>query len=440
MHMTYKEAIDYLYNALPAFERNGAGDYKPGLATSYMLSGLMGLPHLRFRSIHIAGTNGKGSTAHTMAAVLQAAGYRTGLYTSPHIVDFSERIRINGEPIPHREVSRFVERHVKRGAGLLCPSFFELTTIMAFDYFARSNVDIAVVETGLGGRLDTTNIISPLLSVITNVSLDHTDLLGDTVAKIAGEKVGIVKRGTPVVLGNGSDADVLGVVAGRARELDAPLLRADNDSTITWHASAPDGTQSYRLWNGVEVEGDLRGAFQFENARTSALALRTLAERCSGFEISPEAYAKGMANVEGLTGLRGRMTRHGYRGRTIVCDTGHNPGAWERLGRELEGAADGGGLHMVVGFVGDKDIAGIIGRFPRNARYYLTGPSTPRGLKAGTLAAMCRAAGMSEEAMSTFPDVVTAFEAALGVSSPGDTIFVGGSNYLLSDFYAVYEL
>lgn len=413
--MDYRRTTEWLFTQTPVFQRVGAAAYKPGLDTVSALSAAFGSPHAALRCIHIAGTNGKGSTAHMIAAICQSAGLRTGLFTSPHLLDFRERIRVDGAMISEREVVDFVARYRAASLGLE-PSFFELTTVMAFDHFRRSAVDVAVIETGLGGRLDSTNIITPLVSVITNISPDHTALLGSTPAAIAAEKAGIIKPGIPVVIGEASDPDVRRVFETTAAALRAPLtyapaLRAEPDPRGGWYY--PD----------LHARGALEGDFQPRNVSAAIEALRV-----SSLPIGEEAIAAGLSGVETLTGLRGRLTTLQTAPVRIVYDTGHNPGAWAYIGPYL--AAVRGPLTVVVGFAADKDVESILRMMPRSARYIFTCPDCPRGLPADSLLAMARRTGLDGTAV---PAVAPAMERARAVTPAGGTIFVGGSNFVIAD-------
>lgn len=408
--MTYSETIDWLFSQTAVFERDGAAAYKPGLDTIRALCASLGNPQEQLRCIHIAGTNGKGSTASTLAAIFQSSGLRTGLYTSPHLVDFRERIRVDGQMIPEDEVVKFVENYMdgRRLAAPGNPSFFELTTAMAFDWFARQRVDIAIIEVGLGGRLDSTNIITPALSIITNISLDHTSLLGNTPAEIAAEKAGIIKPGVPVVIGEATDPEVRKVFdAAAPNAVYAPAIEA---------IEQPDGTWFYPAYG---IHGALRGAFQPKNAATVLVAMRFFPE------IPMEAIRRGFAEVESLTGLRGRLTRMG----NIVYDTGHNPGAWQYLARELRRLPRP--LTVVCGFAADKDVASIMQLMPGDARYIFACPSSKRGLPAEELKTL--APHLQGEVI---PAVAAALARAREITPPQGTIFIGGSNFLIADFLA----
>lgn len=403
--MTYKETTELLFSQLPAFERSGASGYKPGLDTAYRLAELTSNPHLCFPSIHVAGTNGKGSTSSMLAAILTSSGFRTGLYTSPHLVDFRERIRVDGRMISQQEVVRFVEDFFvnSEDCRLLHPTFFEITTIMALCHYARCGVDAAVIETGLGGRLDTTNIITPKLSVITNVSLDHTDLLGDTVEAIASEKAGIIKPGVPVVLGPVQQPSVLEIFEQKAASVGAPIIFAP-------------------LLHPLEGEQ----AWQTQNRSTVQAAVAEL--RKLGFRISDEDVDTGITNVSQLTGLRGRWTVIRETPLTVY-DTGHNPGAWQYLGPTI--ASHPGQAHVVLGFVGDKDVDSILGMMPKSAKYYFTQPHNHRALKAENLRSMAAAYGLNGQCHASVSEAVSEAEKAAADDS---LIFVGGSNYMIGEW------
>lgn len=421
--MTYQAAIEFLFNSLPVFQREGASAYKPGLGTSIALDDIFGNPHRKYATIHIAGTNGKGSTAHTLAAVLARAGYRTGLYTSPHIFDFRERIRVNGEKISEEAVVDFVTRW-KGMDSALTPSFFELTSTMAFEYFADQKVDVAVIETGLGGRLDSTNIISPVLSIITNISHDHTNLLGDTLEKIAFEKAGIIKSGVPVVIGEVLP-ETEPVFRAKAEEVKAPIHIAApveaviEDGGSILYPSTPFGT----------VKGELSGACQVKNTATILCALLRLREL--GFNIPDEAVGTGFANVCEDTGLMGRWTVLRNKPLT-VCDTGHNIGGWEYIASQLSSRKEGR-VHLIVGFVNDKDISAILAKIASigvDKRLYFSSPSVPRGLKAEALSCKAAEFGMEGEVID---DVNLALAKATAEASDNDLILIAGSNFLIAD-------
>lgn len=413
--MTYSETLEYLYTSTPVFERVGASAYKEGLENTIALDNHFGNPHRLFKTIHVAGTNGKGSTSHTLAAILQSAGYRVGLYTSPHLVDFSERIRVNGEPINQQYVIDFVEEN-KEFFEPLHPSFFELVTAMAFRYFAEKHVDIAVVEVGLGGRLDCTNIISPVLSVITNISFDHTGFLGDTLEKIAGEKAGIIKQNIPVVIGEYLP-ETLPVFLKKAEEMNAPLILAQ------------DRVGQYSL-----PEFQLKGACQERNLQTILTAANELVRL--GVFSDDEAIAKGCANVCSLTGLRGRWETLSESPLTI-CDTGHNLAGWEYLAphickvfeqKKSENAE--AQLRIVFGMVDDKDINSVLQLMPKEAHYYFCQASTHRAIPVEKVVALATERSLKGE---SFPSVAEAYERCRADAAPDDFIFIGGSSYVVAD-------
>ena len=424
--MTYKDTLNYLYTQTPMFQSIGAGAYKPGLDTVKSLSSMFGNPHKQLKTIHVGGTNGKGSTAHTIAAILQSAGYKVGLFTSPHLLDFRERIRVNGEMIGKENVVDFVDRFIASGGEKLRPSFFELTTIMAFEHFAKSDVDVAVIEVGLGGRLDSTNIISPDLSVITNISKDHTALLGNTLPEIAAEKAGIIKEGVPIVIGE-SSGDVRKVFSEAAEKNHAPIYYADDMRAFS-NVKQTDDSIIYSTSKWGDLKGELCGDCQIKNAATILCALDRLGE--CGYKISAEAVSNGFGNVCSLTGLAGRWMKLSDNP-TVICDTGHNTGGWQYLGKRLE--AYGDSLHMVIGFVNDKDISGILSTMPKAACYYFVKPSVERGLTSDRLSEIAKAAGLCGE---TFETVEDGYKAAHSRMKEGDTIFVGGSTFVVADMLA----
>lgn len=418
---SYQDTVDYLFTQLPVFQNIGAGAYKPGLTTAYTLSEAFGNPHKSFRSIHIGGTNGKGSTSHTLASVLMAAGYKVGLFTSPHLFDFRERIRVNGEMIPEQSVVDFVERYKSMDLGV-SPSFFELTTILAFDYFRSECVDIAVVEVGLGGRLDTTNIITPELAIITNVSLDHMAQLGDTEVQIAAEKAGIIKPGIPVVIGE-AEGEVREVFQRKADELGSPIVFAE-DTPVDFTVKDGHFVYSLRPGDAPSVESDLIGCYQPANMNTVIHAMRIFTG------IPDSAIAEGMADVQRRTGLMGRWMELPSDGPKVICDTGHNIGAWQHLAPQLTSIAENSTLRMVIGFVSDKDITPIFEILPRKAQYYFVSPSVKRGRPADDLLSYAVERGLNAR---VFDSVSEGYECALAESSISDTIFIGGSNYVIAD-------
>ncbi|MDE6287740.1 MAG: bifunctional folylpolyglutamate synthase/dihydrofolate synthase [Muribaculaceae bacterium] len=417
----YNEVTEWLFNQVPMFQNVGAGAYKPGLERVLALSEAFGNPHKALKTVHVAGTNGKGSTASQIAAVLRSAGLRTGLFTSPHLVDFRERIRVNGEMIPREAVVDFIDRF--RGSyDAIEPSFFELTTVMAFEWFKRCDVDVAVIETGLGGRLDSTNIITPLVSVITNISLDHTALLGDTPEAIAAEKAGIIKPGVPVVIGRAEGA-VREVFDRVALEAGSPVIYA-SDSPLYASYSSDGESITYIGTPWGTLISPLAGDCQPENMATVLATLSLLP-----FDLSPDAVKRGISEVTALTGLMGRWTTLS-RSPRVICDTGHNPGGWDYLGPRLSDIAAASRLHVVLGFVNDKDIAHILDRLPAGAIYYFATPSVKRGRPASEVKAIAETFNLRGAAYDSVPE---AYAAALSAASATDTVFIGGSTFVVAD-------
>lgn len=431
----YAATLEWLYAQLPMFSRVGQAAYKPGLDTVHEIDNLLGNPHKKFKSIHIAGTNGKGSVSHSLAAILQAQGYKVGLYTSPHLVDFRERIRINGEMMPQQDVVDFIERW-KSLKSDLHPSFFELTMMMAFDYFAKQKVDYAVIEVGMGGRLDSTNIITPLGCVITNISSDHTQFLGTTLPEIAAEKAGIIKPGIPVVIGE-AEGEVREVFEQKCRLADAPAVFAeDEDSTsITRFRNI---AEEFCMDCSCEMLEDFRyslcGDYQKRNLRTVLNAVAMLRE--SDVAISDNALRRGLENVVGLTHLQGRWMQISNSPLTI-CDTGHNEAGLRYNIAQLQKLRKQKGenctLRMVIGFVADKNIGKILPLFPRDAEYYFCNAAIPRALNVEDLKTE---AGKHNLFGKTFDSVTEAVTAAREEASANDIIFIGGSTFVVADFLA----
>lgn len=421
--MNYEETLEYLYKQLPVFQQIGSAAYKPGLQNSEALDRYFGHPHRKFRTIHIAGTNGKGSVSHLLAAILQLNGYKTGLYTSPHLIDFRERIRINGAPISQEEVIRFAEKHLAPTLHIR-PSFFELTMMMAFNYFAQQQIDVAVIEVGLGGRLDSTNIITPDLCVITNISYDHVQMLGDTLPKIAREKAGIIKSGIPVVIGE-AQGDVKQVFIDRAQAVNAPIYFAEECIRFTSAVQHPDSWE-FDSPQFPHLVGELSGLCQEKNAAT---VLATVAQlRDLGYRISDESVYEAFAHVTRLTGLMGRWQQLKSSPR-LICDTGHNTGGIQYIVRQLQNEQYNT-LRIVIGMVNDKDISGVLSMLPKDAVYYFTRASIPRALPQDQLEALALKAGLSGK---SYPSVQQAVESAQKESRPDDLIFVGGSTFIVAD-------
>ena len=433
--MNYQETCDYLFSQTANFEQQGASGYKPGLDTSMALDEHYGHPHEHFRSIHVAGTNGKGSVSHLMAAQLQGCGYSVGLYTSPHIIDFSERIRVNGKPISEEYVVAFVEE----GRDFFeqqKATFFEIATAMAFKYFKDMDVDIAIVEVGLGGRLDSTNIITPILSVITNVSLDHTQLLGDSVEQIAMEKGGIIKRGVPVVIGE-TTPETRMVFDALAQEANAPIIFAEDEQEIVSWRLTPDGYMHYTAKHLGEFDCELTGDYQPRNMNTVVVALHKVVDlgyMCDCIEPENNRKIQGemnraFRNVVKSTGLQGRWQTV-RRNPTVVCDTGHNPGAWEYLSRQLA-AVKCRKLRIIFGMMEDKDVYSVMSLLPKDATYFFTKGSTKRALPETSLKVFAEQFGLKGDC---YPTVEQAYKAAMDRASSEDFIFIGGSNYVVADF------
>ena len=446
--MTYQQTIDYLYTSQPVFHMVGAAAYKPGLDNTYRLMAHLGNPHEQLRAVHVAGTNGKGSTSHLMAAALQAQGYRVGLFTSPHLVDFRERIRISGEMIPQEMVVRFVAEN-RAFLDELRPSFFETTMALAFWYFAQQQVDIAVVEVGLGGRLDSTNILTPLVSVITNIGIDHTEFLGDTLAQIAGEKAGIMKPYVPCVIGE-TQRDTQDIFLARARECEILGAGLETTDCRLWFADQCGYMRKRRLKEAPECQ--LQGVYQDKNQQTAYVALQVMRNYC-GVELSTEAIAKGFADVCGLTGLRGRWEVLSQSPLTI-CDTGHNGHGVRYVAEQLRSLLTTlhnatpchttlhnatPTLHIILGMVNDKDIDTVLGLLPEEAVYYFTQPASARALPAEQLHKKWQSLYPDHTSNSSFALVREALEAAQEVATADDIIFIGGSNYVVGEVLRLYS-
>ena len=427
--MNYNQTLEFLFQSLPAFETQGATGYKPGLERISAFCRHIGNPQRNFFTIHVAGTNGKGSVAHIIASVLQQAGYRTGLFTSPHLVDFRERIRVDGEMIPKQKVVNFVDKHHDKMVELEL-SFFEMTAAMAFDYFAQSDVEVAVIETGLGGRLDATNIIVPILSIVTNIGLEHTALLGDTLQKIAAEKAGIIKKSIPVIVG---EAD------NRYNEVFEQVAAA-NKSRVIYAEKAflceeqhPEGErQRFRLRRtrddqAFEVELDLQGDYQRRNIVTASAAVDFLHEE-TPLTISRRAYLEGMKNAAANTSLMGRWQKLAEAPLTI-CDTGHNAHGIAWVARQLRETPHRE-LYCIIGFVRDKDLAHILPLLPHDAHYIFTQARSERALPAADLTAKAAIYGLHGEAVEQVADALVR---ARELASAEDMIFIGGSTYVVAE-------
>lgn len=435
--MNYQETTEYLFNSTPVFEKIGAKAYKPGLQTTHALDEHFGHPHRQYKTIHIAGTNGKGSSSHTLAAILQSQGYKVGLYTSPHLVDFRERIRVNGECVPEQYVIDFVAEN-RTFFEPLHPSFFELTTAMALKYFAEQGVDYAVIEVGLGGRLDCTNIITPILSVITNISFDHTQFLGNTLAEIAGEKAGIIKAHVPVVIGEYLD-ETRPVFEEKAKEMQAPILFAQDLFVQEEKMESSEKTRNgVEIGSGIEpgcdveigdIEMELKGSYQERNKKTILAALSVLRQNIT---ISDDAIRKGFAQVCELTGLRGRWEKLNDAPLTI-CDTGHNLAGWNYLAPQIQ-RVKAETKHIVFGMVDDKDVAHVLQLLSKllknGVKYYWTQPSTKRAIPVEKLIDYALKYNLYG---TVYHSVKEAYNAALADAENDDFIFVGGSSYVVAD-------
>ncbi|MBO1362374.1 bifunctional folylpolyglutamate synthase/dihydrofolate synthase [Prevotella sp. A2931] len=424
--MSYQETIEYLFKSTPVFEHVGASAYKEGLDNSLAMDAFLGHPHQKYKTVHVAGTNGKGSCSHTLASILQTDGHKVGLYTSPHLIDFRERIKVNGVCISESYVVDFVEKY-RSFFEPLHPSFFELTTAMAFKYFADCQVDIAIIEVGLGGRLDCTNIITPILSVITNISLDHVKFLGNTLGKIAREKAGIIKKNVPVIIGE-NNSESKPVFIQRAKELNAPIVLAEDlqNKIVISSKSAEAGGRMYHLSDGQYVRGDLMGDYQEKNMNTVLVAAKELKRQ--RIIKNEEAITKGIGCVVKQTGLLGRWQCLGKKP-YVICDTGHNSGGWKYLSRQIA-QQPGNTKRIVFGMVDDKDLDTVMTMLPKDGTFYWTQPSTHRAFPVEKIAACGVRHGLTG---SIFHDVMSAYNQALSDAKAEDFVFIGGSSYIVAD-------
>ena len=408
----YDQYTDYLFSQVPMFQNVGSNAYKEGLENTHILDEHFGHPHTQFRTIHVAGTNGKGSCSHTIASVLQEAGYKVGLFTSPHLTDFRERIRVNGTMIPEQYVMDFIDNE-RDFFEPLHPTFFELTTALAFKYFAEQKVDVAVIEVGLGGRLDCTNIITPDISIITNISFDHVQYLGDTLAKIAREKAGIIKHGVPVIIGE-KHPETTPVFTETAKREQAPLYFAEDFK--------PNKDYQY----------ELKGLYQSKNLQTSLCAIDQLIR--NGYHITEENIQNGLLHVTHHTGLRGRwqIVRHSP---TVICDTGHNVGGIKYIAQQLK-EQKCQELRIVFGMVSDKDVNSVLELMPQNAKYYFCQASVKRAMPHHQLKRLAKQHNLQGNSYKT---VENAYKKALSQSNPNDCIFIGGSTFVVADFLCYEE-
>ena len=428
--MNYTQTLEFLFTSMPSFQRVGGDAYKPGLERIAAFCQHLGNPQRNFYTVHVAGTNGKGSVSHILASILQQAGYRTGLFTSPHLTDFRERIRVDGEMIPKQKVVNFVDKNRQKMEELDL-SFFEMTAAMAFDYFDQSDVEVAIIETGLGGRLDATNIITPILSVITNIGLEHTEFLGDSIAKIAAEKAGIIKKSIPVVVGESSE-QYNGVIEARAEELGSKVIYAEEEFLLLGVEHFDNYNQHFsveRKRDGrvYELDIDLLGDYQRHNIITACAAADYLAEK-TPLTISRRAFREGIASAAANTGLMGRwqlLAREPY----TVCDTGHNCHGMRYVAQQLE-VLECDRLFCVMGFAKDKALEDIMALLPKRAHYIFTRASIDRARAVEDIAAVADKLGLDYECVDTVPAAV---ERAKALALPADAIFIGGSNFVVAE-------
>ena len=434
--MTYQETLTYLYEQLPMFQRVGAAGFKKGLGNTLALVEALGHPERKFRSVHVAGTNGKGSSSHLLAAVLQAAGYKVGLYTSPHLREFTERIKVNGQELAPAYLVEWVTRWQTLFEEIK-PSFFEMCVALAFDYFAQQRVDIAIVEVGLGGRFDSTNIITPLVSLITNISFDHQALLGNTLPEIAGEKAGIIKPGVPVVVSQ-TQAEVAEVFRNEAAAKLAHLVFADQIYQATFAAEPspetglrPIAVSQHGRPYLPNAELGLPGDYQQSNLPGVLATLDEL--RAQGFRITEAAVRTGLRQVTTLTGLRGRWSIIG-RQPLVVCDTGHNAAGLQAVVAQIRRLSHER-LHLVIGTVNDKDVASMLVLLPKEATYYFCAANIPRALPASELAEQAAKLGLQGQ---TYGSVTAAVAAARKAAEAGDVVFIGGSTFVVAEVAELY--
>ena len=427
--MNYTQTLDFLFNSLPVFEQKGADAYKPGLERITEFCRVLGNPQRNYFTIHVAGTNGKGSVSHLLASILQQAGYRTGLFTSPHLQDFRERIRVDGEMIPKQKVVNFVDKHHAKMVDLGL-SFFEMTAALAFEYFAQSDVEVAVIETGLGGRLDATNLILPVVSVITNIGLEHTSLLGDSYEKIAAEKGGIIKKSIPVVLGE-ADERYNGVIEQLAATNRSRVIYAEQEFSCCG-AECEETSQHFSLCRArdgycYDLHMDLMGCYQRRNLVTAA-AVADFLHESTPLTISRRAFIEGVRSAAEATSLLGRWQKIG-ESPLVICDTGHNAPGMKYVAEQL-GSVECEKLYCVMGFARDKDLGKILPMLPKEAHYIFTQAKTDRAVVADVLLQLAAEYGLQGEAVA---DVKQALERARALATPSDMIFVGGSTYVVGE-------
>ncbi|WP_207423676.1 bifunctional folylpolyglutamate synthase/dihydrofolate synthase [Desertivirga brevis] len=427
--MTYSDTIDYLYSRLPMFTKIGASAIKKDLTNTLALCEALGNPHRKFKTIHVAGTNGKGSVSHMLAAILQEAGYKTGLYTSPHLLDFRERIRINGQMIARQDVVEFVNSQ-RSTIEAIEPSFFEVTVAMAFDHFASQEVDIAVIETGLGGRLDSTNVITPLLSVITNIGYDHMNILGNTLEEIASEKAGIIKPGIPIVISQRQE-EIEKVFLSKAIETGSDLRFGSDEWDVKEIGSDTkirniEVASLFDNSNRLPLQLDLTGTYQVKNIKGVLSSVSVL--RNQGFDITNSHLRQALGNVQGLTGLNGRWQTIGSDP-LVICDTGHNEDGIKEVLKNIS-TVPFDNLYMVIGMVKDKDSSSVLSLLPKEATYYFCAPLLERAKPAEALASEAAQFGLQGK---TYSSVRNALDAAKVEAGKSDLIFVGGSTFVVAE-------
>ncbi len=426
--MTYKQTLEYLFTKLPMYQRIGAAAYKADLNNTIAICNALGNPEKKLKCVHVAGTNGKGSSSHMLAAILQQAGYKTGLYTSPHLVDFRERIKINGKQIPQTEVIKFVETN-KEAFEKIEPSFFEWTVGLAFDYFVKEEVDIAVIEVGLGGRLDSTNVINPVACLITNISMDHVNLLGDTLPKIAEEKAGIIKSRTPVVISQ-TQLEVISVFNNKAKQLKAPIEFADKNFKILSSSYNKDvltvEVLNKKINHTTRYELDLQGSYQLKNLPGVLNTVDILKQK--GFMIEEKEITTALKQVQKMTGFKGRWQTLSLKP-LVIADTGHNEEGIKEVLENLKRYTYTK-LHIVLGVVNDKDISKILKLLPKDAIYYFCKASIPRALDENELSLLAKKAGLTGKTFKTVPEAI---EKAKKQAKVKDLIFVGGSTFTVAD-------
>ena len=428
--MNYTQTLEFLFTSMPSFQRVGGDAYKPGLERIASFCQHLGNPQRNYYTIHVAGTNGKGSVSHMLASILREAGYRTGLFTSPHLTDFRERIRVDGEMIPKQKVVNFVDKHQDKMKELDL-SFFEMTAAMAFDYFDQSDVEVAVIETGLGGRLDATNLITPILSIVTNVGFDHTEFLGETIEKIAAEKAGIIKKSIPVIVGQHSEA-YNNVFVARAEELNSRIIFAEDEWALNGVEHFDNENQHFSLTRvrdgkGYELDIDLLGDYQRHNIVTVCAAADFLAEN-TPLTISRRAHREGLQVAAASTGLAGRWQVLSHEPYT-VCDTGHNVDGIRYVAEQLENL-ECDRLFAVMGFAREKELLKIMTLLPRKAHYIFTRANIERARAIEDIAAEATKLGLDFETVANVKDAVAR---ARCLAQPNDAIFIGGSNYVIAE-------